>query len=159
MTPACTACTPCPNPATAPFILATLPNDVETAFYESLRVGDITQFMACWADEDDIVCVLPGGPRLVGAAAIRSGFDAMLTDGGRIRIHPERLHRIHTLGAAVHNLLERVEFLTAEGAQRGWVIATNVYLKTALGWRLAVHHASPGRAEPAEVTQSSHLLH
>jgi hypothetical protein len=28
--------------------------------------------------------------------------------------------------------------------QRASVVATNVYLKTALGWRLVAHHASPG---------------
>ena len=32
-----------------------------------------------------------------------------------------------------------------------WVLATNVYLKTAQGWRLVAHHASPAGdlAEPA----------
>jgi ketosteroid isomerase-like protein len=29
------------------------------------------------------------------------------------------------------------------------VLATNVYMKTAQGWRLVAHHASPGE-EPAE---------
>ena len=53
------------------------PDDVEAAFYEGLQKGDIEQLMACWADEDDIVCIHPGGPRIVGAGAIRAAFDAM----------------------------------------------------------------------------------
>ncbi len=133
-------------------------DDVEAAFYEALQAGDIDQLMACWADEDDIVCVHPGGPRLVGAAAIRQAFEAMFA-AGSIRAYPERLRRLDALGAAVHNVLERVELVTAEGTQRAWVVATNVYLKTAQGWRLAAHHASPGRAEVAEVTQHGQLLH
>jgi hypothetical protein len=32
--------------------------------------------------------------------------------------------------------------------QRGWVLATNFYVKTAQGWRMAAHHASPGQPEP-----------
>jgi hypothetical protein len=28
------------------------------------------------------------------------------------------------------------------------VIATNVYLRTAAGWRMIVHHASPAPAQP-----------
>ena len=48
------------------------PDDVETAFYEALQNADITQLMACWADEDDILCVHPGGPRLeIGRASCR----------------------------------------------------------------------------------------
>lgn len=133
-------------------------DDVEAVFYEALQAGELDQLMACWADEDDIVCVHPGGPRLVGAAAIRQSFEAMFASGA-VRAFPERLRRIDALGAAVHNLLERVELVTAEGTQRAWVVATNVYLKTAQGWRLVAHHASPGRTEVAEVTQPAQLLH
>ena len=133
-------------------------DEVETAFYEALHNADLEQLMACWADEDEIVCVHPGGPRLVGAQAIRGAFEAMFAQGS-IRATPERVRRIEALGAAVHNVLERVELVTAEGTQRAWVVATNVYLKTAQGWRLAAHHASPGRAEVAEVTQHGQLLH
>lgn len=133
-------------------------DDVEVAFYEALRNGDIDQLMACWADEDDIVCVHPGGPRLVGAAAIRQAFEQMFAHGS-IQATPERLRRVESLGAAVHNVLERVDQITAEGPRRAWVVATNVYLKTAQGWRLVAHHASPGRSEVAEVTQRAQQLH
>ena len=133
-------------------------DEVEAAFYEALHNADLEQLMACWADEDDIVCVHPGGPRLVGAAAIRQAFEQMFSVGA-IHATPERLRRIEALGAAVHNVLERVDQQTAEGLRRAWVVATNVYLKTAQGWRLVAHHASPGRSEVAEVTQHAQLLH
>ena len=45
---------------------------IEAQFYDALQTGDIEKLMACWADEDDVVCVHPGGPRLVGTAAILS---------------------------------------------------------------------------------------
>ena len=133
-------------------------DDVEAAFYEALQAGDIEQLMACWADEDEIVCVHPGGTRLVGAAAIRQALEQMFSVGA-IHATPERLRRIEALGAAVHNVLERVDQQTAEGLRRAWVVATNVYFKTAQGWRLVAHHASPGRSEVAEVSQPAQLLH
>ena len=133
-------------------------DEVEVAFYEALHHGDLEQLMACWADEDDIVCVHPGGARLVGAAAIRAAFEAMFS-GGTLHATPERLRRVETLGAAVHSVLERIDLVTAEGMQRAWVVATNVYLKTAQGWRLVAHHASPSRTEVAEVTVPAPLLH
>ena len=133
-------------------------DEVETAFYEALHNADLEQLMACWADEDEIVCVHPGGPRLVGAAAIRAAFEAMFANGA-VRAHPERLRKVESLGAALHNVLERVDLVTAEGTQHAWVVATNVYFKTAQGWRLVAHHASPGRSEVAEVSQPAQLLH
>ncbi|MCM2340987.1 nuclear transport factor 2 family protein, partial [Rhodoferax sp.] len=47
-------------------------DEVETAFYEALQNADLERLMACWADEDEVVCVHPGGPRMVGLGAIRS---------------------------------------------------------------------------------------
>jgi len=95
---------------------------------------------------------------LVGAAAIRAAFEAMFANGA-VRAHPERLRKVESLGAALHNVLERVDLVTAEGTQHAWVVATNVYFKTAQGWRLVAHHASPGRSEVAEVSQPAQLLH
>ena len=92
-------------------------DEAEVAFYEALQQGDLEQLIACWADEDDIVCVHPGGPRLVGAAAIRQAFELMFSQG-TIRATPERLRRVETLGAAVHNVLERVDQHSAEGTRR-----------------------------------------
>ena len=115
--------------------------------------------MACWADEDDIVCVHPGGPRLVGAGAIRAAFDAMFTNGS-IRASAEKVRKIETMGASVHSVLERIEVMTEEGPRHAYVIATNVYHKTAQGWRLVAHHTSPGTPrEMQEISDSPQVLH
>lgn len=132
-------------------------DEVEAAFYEALRHGDIEQLMACWADEDDVVCVHPNAPRLVGVVAIRASFEAMFARG-TLQIVPERVRRIDTLGAAVHSVLERVDE-AADAREQVWVVATNVFLKTAQGWRMVAHHASAGRSEVAEVTVPGQLLH
>jgi ketosteroid isomerase-like protein len=54
------------------------------------------------------------------------------------------VRRVESLASAVHNVLERIEVLTAEGPRHAFVLATNVYHKTAQGWRMVAHHASPG---------------
>ena len=118
-------------------------DDAETAFYEALQCGDIEKLMACWADEDDIVCVHPGGARLIGAAAIRAAFDTMFANGN-IQARVEKLRMVECMGASMHSVLERIEVLTTEGPHHAYVIATNVYMKMAEGWRMVVHHASPG---------------
>ena len=135
------------------------PDDVEVQFYEALREADLDKLMALWADDDEVICVHPGGPRLVGPQAIRAAFAAMFGNG-RINAHPERVRRLHTLDAAVHNVVERVQLHTNEGPRTGFVLATNVYLKTALGWRMVAHHASPGTPnETPEIVESPAVLH
>ena len=134
-------------------------DDIEAAFYDALRKGDIDKLMACWADEDDIVCIHPGGSRVIGAGAIRATFDAMFGHGS-VRVWPERVRKTESLATAVHNLIERVEVPSAEGPKNAWVVATNVYLKTAQGWRMVAHHASPGtEGEVQEVPTPPQLLH
>jgi len=134
-------------------------DDIEAAFYHALQNADIDKLMACWADEDDIVCIHPGGPRVVGATAIRATFEAMFANGS-IRAWPERVRKTVSVASAVHNLLERVEVLTSGGPKDAWVIATNVYHKTAQGWRMVAHHASPGTSsEIQEVSNTPSVLH
>jgi len=135
------------------------PDDAEGQFYEALREGDIDKLMAVWADDDEVVCVHPGGPRMVGQRAIRAAFEAMFQQG-RIHAQPEQVRRLHTLDTAVHSLVERVELATPQGPRAAHVMATNVYVKTPQGWRMAAHHASPGTpAEPPEVTDLPTVLH
>jgi ketosteroid isomerase-like protein len=135
-------------------------DDIEAAFYDALQNGDIEKLMACWADEDEIICIHPGGPRVVGANAIRATFEAMFANGGSIRAWPEKVRKTLSIASSVHNLLERVEVLTPEGPTQAWVIATNVYHRTAQGWRMVAHHASPGTtSDIQEVSGTPSVLH
>ena len=124
-------------------------DEIEAAFYEALQKGDIEKLMACWADEDEVVCVHPGGPRVVGALAIRAAFDAMFSNGS-IRAVPQQVRKVESLTSVVHNVLERIEVLTQGGPAHAYVLATNVYHRTAQGWRMVVHHASPGSQNEAQ---------
>ena len=136
------------------------PDEVEAAFYECMQTGNVDRLMATWADEDDIVCIHPSGPRLRGVGAIRGAFEAMFADGGTVNVSIVHVHRVDSLASAVHHVLEKVEVMTPQGPASGYVLATNVYHKTAQGWRLVVHHASPGNpGEVQEVGESPKVLH
>ena len=135
------------------------PDEIEQQFYEALQRGDIERLMAVWSDDEDICCVHPGGPRVLGAAAIRATFDAMFAHG-TIDARPEKVRRVQTHSCAVHSVLEQVRVMTAEGPQSAWVVATNVYVKGAQGWRLVAHHASPGSPrEVQELAEAASVLH
>jgi ketosteroid isomerase-like protein len=135
-------------------------DEIEATFYEALRTGDIDRLMGCWADEDDIACIHPGGPRIVGHSAVRAAFEAMFQHGGSIQARAEQIRRVDSLASAVHHVLEKVEVQTEEGPMAAYVLATNVYHKTPQGWRMVVHHASPGsQGDAQEINHAPTVLH
>ena len=134
-------------------------DETEAAFYDALQNGDIEKLMTCWSDDDEIVCIHPGGARLVGPAAIRNAFDAMFANG-TIRAQPLKVRRLQSLSASVHSVLERIDVLTEEGPRHAYVVATNVYHQTPQGWRMVAHHASLGTLhELHEVSEAPFILH
>lgn len=134
-------------------------DEMEARFYEALQCADLDKLMSCWADEDEIVCIHPGGPRMTGAGAIRAAFEAMFANGS-IQVRPERVRKVESMACSVHGVLERIDVMTDEGLHEAYVIATNVYMKTAQGWRMVAHHASPGTPhELQEVGDLPTVLH
>ena len=145
------------RPKTAPPLASA--DEIEQQFYEALQRGDIDRLMGLWSDDDEISCVHPGGPRLVGAVAIRASFDALFANG-TIDARPEKVRRLDTHSTAVHSVLERVRVPGPDGESFAYVVATNVYVKATRGWRLVAHHASPGTAsEVPDIAETASILH
>ncbi|HJV82099.1 nuclear transport factor 2 family protein [Noviherbaspirillum sp.] len=131
--------------------------ETEALFYDAISRADIEAVMSLWADDDEIVCIHPGSPRLVGHASIRSSWESIFEQGG-VHIRPVQSHVTQNMMTSVHNIIEEVH-RTATRQQDIHILATNVYMKTPQGWRIVAHHASvvPGEA-PADAKVSA-LLH
>ncbi len=143
--------------------------DAENAFYEALERCDLEGMMAVWAEDEDIVCVHPAGPRLTGQDQIRESWARIFSAGPRARVHVTSQVAMSGMMLAVHSVQEN---FTVQGQARGQgvgdtaptpvpVVATNVYLRSAAGWRMIVHHASPAPAasQPAPREAPPKLLH
>ena len=137
--------------------------DAENAFYEALERCDLEAMMAVWAEDDEIICVHPTGPRLTGQDQIRESWARIFSSGPRARVHITNQVAISGMMLAVHSVHEN---FTIQGQARGDaqpvpVVATNIYLRTAAGWRMIVHHASPApaAAQPAPREAPPKLLH
>jgi ketosteroid isomerase-like protein len=130
--------------------------EIEAAFYEALNRADVEALMALWADDEEIICIHPGGPRLHGHAAIQASWEAILAQGG-LQIRPSQLHETHNLMSAVHTVIEGV---TSSGtSEPAHLVATNAYMKTPRGWRMVLHHVSvaPGPVPAAQHAPSNSL--
>jgi ketosteroid isomerase-like protein len=138
----------------------TSPQEAEQAFYEAFQRGDLDALMAVWAEDDEVFCVHPGGPRLSGLASIRESFRQIFRGGAAMRFQLRDAQQIRGGLLAVHSVYEHIT-LVGERRQAGPVIATNLYANAGGGWRMVGHHASPiasgAAGPPAEPAPS--VLH
>jgi ketosteroid isomerase-like protein len=133
--------------------------DTESAFYDALEKSDLDTMMSVWADEDDIVCVHPGGVRSSGVAQVREAWRRIFACGQQLQFRLQYQQVITSGTLAVHSIYEEI-LIIGEKRTLPPVISTNIYLRTEHGWRMIVHHAS---AAPAAVEsdprRTSKILH
>jgi uncharacterized protein (TIGR02246 family) len=137
------------------------PDDAESAFYEAFERGDLAAMMVVWAEGDDVVCVHPSGPRLVGFDAVRDSWMQIFGGGSKLSVRVTESRHMDGPSVAVRTVVEAITTPGTEGSPQ-FVNATNVYVLTDAGWRIAVHHASPPeQAAPAEEEEEElpHTLH
>jgi ketosteroid isomerase-like protein len=143
-----------PKPRTPP--IYTTPSDAALAFYQAFEARDIDAMMATWAEDEDIVCVHPGGMRLVGYDAVRAGWEQLFANDAQLSFRLDQVVLIETVGLALQSAVEHVS-LAADGKARGVAVCSNVLMRTPSGWRMVMHHASPAPDVPvAEPTGPLH---
>ena len=126
-------------------ILFATPQDAEAAFYEAFMKQDLEAMMGVWADDDEIYCVHPRGPRITGVAQVRESWRQIFAGAQNVRFQVREQHLLHAMMVSVHSVYEHIS-LGGETRSRGCVMATNIYMRTERGWRMMVHHASPAPA-------------
>lgn len=122
--------------------------DAQNAFYEALERSDLEAMMAVWSEDEDIVCVHPAGQRLAGQAQVREVWRQMFAGGPGMKVRITQQVVISGVMLEVHSVHENIT-VAGEKRPRPPVVATNVFLRTAAGWRMILHHASPAPGEPA----------
>ncbi|HTY02100.1 MAG TPA: nuclear transport factor 2 family protein [Rhodocyclaceae bacterium] len=132
------------------------PQDAEAAFYDAIERADLDALMSIWSEDEEVVCVHPGGARLTGYAAIRDAWRRIFEGGPRLKVRLSGGTAVHTPFTAVHTVVEHISVRDDE-SRRAPVIATNVFVRGALGWRLVLHHASP--APPEAMNEAPKVLH
>jgi ketosteroid isomerase-like protein len=121
----------------------------EEAFYAAFRALDIKAMARVWSDGEGTVCVHPGGAPLVGKAATLRAWAEIFSGAAPPRLDHRRLNRIASADLAVHLVEESIRVGRAPAGEPNLVLATNVLVRGADGWRLAAHHASlPLMPEP-----------
>ena len=126
------------------------PQDAETAFYDALTKSDLDAMMEVWADDDEVYCVHPNGPRVTGVEQVRESWRQIFASGQRLSFKLRNQQYVQGMMLSVHSVYEHIA-VVGEPRSRAPVIATNIFLRTERGWRMVAHHASPApAATPSE---------
>ena len=118
------------------------PQDAEAAFYEAFTKHDLDAMMAVWADDDEVYCVHPRGPRVTGVAQVRESWRQVFASAHSLRFQVRQQHLLQAMMVSIHCVYEQIT-LADEGRARRCVVSTNIYMRTERGWRMMAHHASP----------------
>lgn len=122
------------------------PDEAEHAFYEALEQADPARLMQVWSDDEEIVCIHPGGMRVVGQSAVHESWQSIL-GSGPVHVRPMRPLVMLSMMCAVHVLVEQVASSLHPRATFANCYVTNIYHKGPTGWRMVLHHASPAPPE------------
>ncbi len=123
------------------------PEEAEAAFYKAIEQADVIAMMAVWAEDEEVICVHPGGERLIGMEAVRESWRRIFAGGPRMRFSLLQVRTHASRLVSIRNLYERISVGT--DPRQHLVLATNVYVLGASGWHMLMHHASP---LPADAT-------
>lgn len=131
------------------------PQDAESAFYDALKKGNLEAMMRVWSDDEEVVCIHPGGVALIGYRAVREAWQRIFENSGQFHLQVVQQAALVTPSAVVTHVLEH--FSQSESGLVAPVAATNIYTRGVFGWRMVGHHASP--APPDNLTDVPMVLH
>ena len=121
------------------------------AYYRAFVTSDFAAMSRIWAD-DNVSCVHPGWPTLIGRQAILESYRQILSNPNPERIDP-RNETVLVNGGEGRVLC--VEFVSGTA-----LATTNLFARVGKAWRMTHHQASPIAAlveEPAPQPSSKRL--
>ncbi|MFI7288338.1 nuclear transport factor 2 family protein [Streptomyces anulatus] len=130
-----------------------------TAFYEALERGDHDELSGRWLPGEDLTvsCVHPGWPVLTGRGDVLRSYALIMANTEYIQFFLTDVNVSMTGDTALVTCTENI--LSGGPAEEGnalgplvgqLVVATNVFRRTADGWKLWSHHGSPVLSESDE---------
>ena len=114
---------------------------VNQAFYDAHEARDLDAMRAVWLQTDDAACTHPGWPILRGWPTIEESWRRIFAGPGRNQFIVTNEAVVTTGDTAWITLDENL----VDGFATGTIAATNVFMRTADGWKMMLHHGSPVR--------------
>ena len=115
------------------------PEDAESAFYQAVNRGNLSDLLAVWTEEEEVLCLHPNGVLFVNMDGIRESWREILGGETKIQLQFRRVSSWRGSMIAVHHLQEE---MYADNDSKGVFRVTHVFMRSAYGWRLTCRHSS-----------------
>ncbi|MFN8122391.1 MAG: nuclear transport factor 2 family protein [Thermoleophilia bacterium] len=119
------------------------------AFYDAFRRRDLGDFMACWAERDDVVFIPPMGDPWFGREVVERGLAEQWREELHWQLETEVLAVAYDDPVATVTCREHLACNEDLGADFD-LLATNTFVLGPEGWRMTHHHVSWRTARQTE---------
>lgn len=116
------------------------PQEAESAFYNAFETADLAAMMSVWAEDEGVVCIHPGAPRLEGRELVREAWRQVFEAGNALSFTLTDVRYTQDSLLAIHLVREEI---SVDGELASVMLTTNVYQFVDGSWRMTLHHASP----------------
>lgn len=126
------------------------PDDIEAVkeanqrFYDAFGALDIEMMDQVWEASDQALCVHPGWQPLVGWQPIRASWEGIFDNTTLMHFNLRYVNVAVQGDSGWVTCVENITTVLQGRASDFSALATNIFVRTPQGWRMVVHHASPG---------------
>lgn len=107
------------------------------AFYRAFRERDLAAMDALWATQAPVACLHPGMDALIGREQVMGSWRGILAHPDAPKLECSSVH-VFVLGDAAY-----VTCHEGTPGSRATLVATNVFMREAGGFRMVCHQAGP----------------
>jgi ketosteroid isomerase-like protein len=136
----------------------TTPEAAQEAFYDAIERADLEKMMAIWSEDEDIVCIHPGGGQHSGRTEIRESWRLIFLHDPQLRFRLVAGKSVQEGMLSIHSVREQISHSTGAHPPAS-AIATNVFVLSDDGWKMLIHHASPIPAARLQEQSPPSVLH
>ncbi len=112
-------------------------------FYDAFGALDIDGMESAWENSDRSLCVHPGWSPLVGWDSIRESWQGIFDNATLMHFNLQYVNVAIEGDCAWVTCVENITSVLQGRATNFGVLATNIFVRTSQGWRMAAHHGTP----------------
>ncbi len=113
-------------------------------FYDAFGALDIDLMESVWVRSERAMCVHPGWPALVDWELIRQSWERIFDNTTLMLFNVKYLNAVVQGDCGWVTCVENISSVLQGKASNFGILATNIFVRTPLGWRMIAHHASSG---------------
>jgi ketosteroid isomerase-like protein len=117
-------------------------------FYEAFESLDIRLMAAVWRQDDDVQCIHPGWPPLIGWSPVRDSWVRIFNNARSMKFHVTDTQITIQGSVAWVVCIERITMAIDDEPQETEVLTTNIFVRREdqpadRRWLMVHHHGSP----------------